>query len=270
MAHHAGDQPVGAALGPPHAAIHLQLVDQRVDARRLHRVAADQQRVEAQRLAQLLVLDEAGDHRIDAAIGLLLGERGRSLEHRFEIEEGHRAQLDVAFLVNPGGVFEEALVAFDVLGVELRDLREQLFMVVRIVEIRAVRPVEAVERLDRDQLDILRDVVARECPEFLEAIGIGDDRGPAVESEGARVGVLLPVIGAPAGLVAALDHGRGDPSALQSDGEREAAETGPDNACCAAFSHCRQFLLVGRAAGGAMPARAGHGGSGPAACRSRP
>ena len=52
---HAGDQPVGAALGEPHAAVALELVDQRVDRASGHRIAADEQGVEAQCLAQLFV-----------------------------------------------------------------------------------------------------------------------------------------------------------------------------------------------------------------------
>ena len=44
---HARDQPVGAALREPHAAVALQLVDQRIDRAGRHRIAADQQRVEA-------------------------------------------------------------------------------------------------------------------------------------------------------------------------------------------------------------------------------
>ena len=58
MPDHARDEPVGAAFGEPHAAILFQLMDQRVDRTGLHRIAADQQRVERQRLAQLLVLHE--------------------------------------------------------------------------------------------------------------------------------------------------------------------------------------------------------------------
>ena len=164
MAHHACDQAVGAALRPPHAAIHFQLVDQRVDAAGLHRIAAHQQRVEAQRLAQLFIVDEARNHRIDAAPGLLLGQRGRRLEHRLEIEEGHMAQLDVALFVNRRGIFEEALVARDIGRVELRDFAEQLLFIVRIVELRPVGPGQPVERRHRHQLDILGNVVARQRP----------------------------------------------------------------------------------------------------------
>jgi hypothetical protein len=45
-ADHPCDQPVGAAARPPDAAVLLQLVDQRVDRRRGHRIAADEQGVE--------------------------------------------------------------------------------------------------------------------------------------------------------------------------------------------------------------------------------
>ena len=69
------DQRVGAALGEPDAAVALQLVDQGVDRAGRHRIAADEQGVEGQRLAQLLVLHIARDDRIDRAPGLVAGER---------------------------------------------------------------------------------------------------------------------------------------------------------------------------------------------------
>src|SRR5690606_34000052 len=59
VADHAGDELVGAALSEPHSAATLQLVDQRVARTGGHGLAANQERVERQRLAQLLVAHEA-------------------------------------------------------------------------------------------------------------------------------------------------------------------------------------------------------------------
>ena len=73
-------------------------------------------------------------------------------------------QLDVAFLVNAFGIFEEPLVTGHIARIELGDLAEQLLLVVRIIEIRPVGPVEAVEGHDRHDLDIRSHVVARERP----------------------------------------------------------------------------------------------------------
>ena len=233
MAHHARDQPVGSATRPPHAAIDFQLVDQRVDAAGLHRIAADQQRVEAQRLAQFLVLDIARDHRIDAAPGLLLGERRCRLKHRFEIEERHMAELDVAFLVNGFGIFEEPLVACNVGRIELGDLAEQLLFVVRIVELRPVGPGEPVERHDRHELDVFGDVVSRQCPQLLQAVGVRYHGRSGIEGET----FALPVVGAATGLVARFDHRGLDAGGLEADGERQTTEARTDHAGTAPGRH---------------------------------
>src|SRR3546814_13837129 len=63
MRRHRLDEAVGAALREPDAAVLLQLVDQGVDGAGLHRIAAEQQRVEGERLAALLILQMGGDDR---------------------------------------------------------------------------------------------------------------------------------------------------------------------------------------------------------------
>ena len=67
------DDRAGAAHREPDAPLPLQVVDQRVDAGRLERVAADQQRVEREDLAQPLVLHEARDEAVDRAVALAAG-----------------------------------------------------------------------------------------------------------------------------------------------------------------------------------------------------
>ena len=55
------------------------------------------------------------------------------------------AELFIAFAVHALGIFEEAVVAGDVGGIELADLALQRRFVVGVIEVRAVGPVEAVE-----------------------------------------------------------------------------------------------------------------------------
>ena len=226
MAHHPCDQPVGAAARPPHAAILLELVDQRVDRRGVHRITAHQQRMEAEGFAQLGVLDIARDHRVDTPPRLLLDQGRSGLQHRLEIEERLGAKLEIAFLVHPRRIFEEAGIAGDVRRVQLGDFRVELFLVVRIFEVGAVGPVEAVERHDLHQLDIFRNVVTGERPELFKTGRIGDHGRPAIEGEA----FALPVIGAPARPVAAFDHGGGNAGRLQPKGQRHAAEARADHA----------------------------------------
>src|SRR5690606_1261675 len=210
----------------PYAAVLLELVDQRVDAARGQRVAADQQRMERQRLAQLVVAHEARNRVVDRSPGAVLDQRRGCLDHRGEVQERHGAELDVAFLVDRRRVFEERVVAGDVSRIEPGNLAAQLDLVVRIVEAGPVGPAEAVERRDRHQLDVLGHVVPGQRPQLPQAIGVGDHGRTGVEGET----FTLPVVRPPAGLVARLDQRRRDARGLEANGERQPAEPGADPA----------------------------------------
>ena len=67
--------------------------------------------------------------------------------------------------------------------------------------------------------------LAAQRPKLLEQERRGDHRRPGVEGES----LLLPVVAAPARLVACLDNRRRDPRRLQPDGERKPAKAGADN-----------------------------------------
>jgi len=155
-----------------------------------------------------------GDHRIDRTPRLVFRQGGRCLEHRGEVEERNRTELEIAFLVHALRIFEEAGITGDVSGIEPRDFRIQLRFVVRIVKFGPVVPQQTIERMDRQQGHIIRHVAARKTPQLLQAGRIGDDCGSGIE----RVSVALPDIGASARSIARFDNCRGDPRALQADG----------------------------------------------------
>ena len=219
------DQPVGAAAREPHTAVALQFVDQRVDGAGRHRIAADQQSVERQRLAQFLVFHELRHDRIDRPPRLVFRQRGRRLHHRREVEEGDMAELFIAFAVHALGIFEEAVVAGDVGGIELADLTLQRRFIVRVIEVRAVGPIEAVEGRHRLQRDVARHVGPGQRPQFLQAGRIGDDGRAGVEGEA----VLFPIIGPAARPVARFDDRRRDARRLQPDRQRQPAESRSDD-----------------------------------------
>ncbi len=166
---HAADKGIGPALGEPHPAQLFQTVDQRIDAAGLHRIAPDQQGMERQRLAQLVVLHKAGDHRIDRAPGLVLGQRGRGLEHRGKVQERNRPQLQVAFLVNALRIFQKPRISGDIRRIELGNFGIQFQFVVGIVKRRAIVPQQAIERMDRQQRHVVRHTAAGQGPQFFQA-----------------------------------------------------------------------------------------------------
>ena len=224
---HAFDQCAGATARKPHAPLLFERVDQRIDRARLERIAADQQRVEAERLAQLRVLDVAADHRIDRAERLVAHQLRRRLHHRAKVEERLVAKFFIAFAEDVLAILEEALVTGDVLRVLGLDLREQRVVVVRIIEDIAVFPHQPVERRDRHQLDIVRQLAPAQRPQLLEARWIGDDGRPGIEDEA----LVFENIRPPAGLVALFDQRRRNSRRLEADGEGQPAEPAADYRC---------------------------------------
>src|SRR3546814_15585509 len=95
-----------------------------MDRARRERVAADQQRVERQRLPQLLVAHEPRHDAIDRSPRLMPGQRGRRARHRSQVER-HMAELPVALLVRVPRIIEEPAITRDVAGIELNDLARQ-------------------------------------------------------------------------------------------------------------------------------------------------
>ena len=139
----------------------LEEVDQRVDGARLEGVAADQQRVEAERLAQALVAHEPGDRTIDRAVGTQADERGQDASHVPQAQERLCREALVAGREHAPAVLVEAPVAGDVAGRAARDLREQRGRVAAVVEAVAVAPLQAVEGVHRQQVDRVREPAAR-------------------------------------------------------------------------------------------------------------
>ena len=86
------DESMGAAPGEPHAAVPLQSVDQGVDRGRGEGAAADQQRMERERLAEVVVAYIPGDLAVDAAPGLEPDQLGRRGQHVGELEERYVAE----------------------------------------------------------------------------------------------------------------------------------------------------------------------------------
>ncbi len=228
------DQRSGAALDEEDPPVAFEIVDEGVDRRRGVGVAADEQRVEAEDLPQLIVLDELGDDGVDAAVALEPDELRRDLDHAPEVEERGRRELGVALVEDLLGVGEELHVAVDVAGALVGDLLRGRLEVVGVVEGVAVLPVEAIEGHHRQQGDVVRHVAAGGGEDLFEARRRGDDGRPAVEG----VALVLGDIGPPARLVAFLDDGGLDPGRLEAHRQGEPAETAADHCRCWLFHRC--------------------------------
>src|SRR3546814_17458927 len=105
-----------------------------MDAALRHRVSADEQGMEGERLAQLLAPNIARDGFIDRAPGTVPQKSGCRLQHRAEIEEGNGDELHIDFLVYRRGKAEKALISRHVGGLERGDLTGERNLVLPILE----------------------------------------------------------------------------------------------------------------------------------------
>src|SRR3546814_14427646 len=92
----------------PNAAVALNLVKERVNRARGHRIAADEQCMKAQRLAKLLMLYEAGNDGINRTPRLIASQAGACAHHCNEIPEGRCAQLHIRLVTSPSRTIPEA------------------------------------------------------------------------------------------------------------------------------------------------------------------
>jgi len=124
--------------GEEHAPLALEVMDERVDGAGVERVSADEQRVERERLPDVLVLDEARDGAVDGPIGAQARELRRDADHVGEAQEGRRRELVVALLEHTSRVVDEPRVALGVARVAGADLLEHGLGVAHVVEAVAV------------------------------------------------------------------------------------------------------------------------------------
>ena len=214
-----------AAHGEMDAPLALEEADEGVDRRGLERVAADEQRMEAEDLPELVALDVLGDHPVHGAVALQLHHLGHDLGHVPQLGERHVRELLEAHLKDVAAHVVEPLVAFDVARREPAHLLDHVVGVAGVVEHVAVVEADSIKRRDRPQVDIVRHLLAAQLPELLEQKRRGDHGGSAVE----LVAVHLVDVGAPARLVSLLEDGDLIPASTKSHGGGESAEPAPDD-----------------------------------------
>ena len=252
LADHCSDERTGAAHREMHAPGLFDEMDHRIDGGHLQRVAADEQRFEAEHLPHLVALEIFADERKQRLHRAQLEQIGHDAEHRPEAAEIGIAEFEEAALEDRAGGLVEAFVAFKILGRELGDLGTHIHRIGVVIEEGAVIEIDAVEGQDRDDLKIAAGVgaaadarqdalfgkyvgrkigfaehrgVAFEREQLLDEVRHGQHGRPHVEGEALRAAD----IGAAARRIELFDDARVEPQALQPDRAGDAADPGADH-----------------------------------------
>ena len=216
-------------------------MNQRVHGRRLERVAAHQQRVEREHLAQALVVNEAGHSVVNAAPSTQPQNLRRGFGHVAPRQERHGSQLQITVLHGVAREGQKAPVAFHIARRAQRNLALQLGLVVHIVEGVAVFPTQAIQRGDGQQLNMVCHALSGQSEQLFQCVGVGDDGGACVKSEA----VLLVNVGAATRLVALFEHRGLNAAGLQTDGQCQAAKAcADDGGCFAAVLQARAAIAL--------------------------
>ena len=222
---HGPDDGAGSAHGVMHAMLALEVADQRVVGRGGERISADQQRMKAEGDTQLLVAEIAGNLGVDRAVAAEPDDIRRGAQNGRETVEWLVGQFAERHLVDFRVVHNEALEARDIGGFDARDLGTHRGKIRRRVEDAAVIKTDLVERVDAAQVDVVRQVLAAQRPEFLEQVRRGDDGGPGIEGE-----TVLPVdVGAAAWRIELFQQGDAVAARAEPDGRGKAAEAGANH-----------------------------------------
>jgi hypothetical protein len=174
---------VHAAVGVPAAVEHLQVDQRGVDRRHAVRVAADEQRVERERLAHARVLEEAATKPCS-------GRRRRAAPWRARAREvaaarnGRRPAARIALLVDRRSAARKGVQPRGVARRELRDLLAQPSRSARSRSARLAGPADPVQRVQPAQRHLRVQVQAAGRERLLEhPRAIGQQRGTHVPGE---------------------------------------------------------------------------------------
>ena len=176
-------QPPGSAHGKMHPPTPLQEGDQAVDAARAERVAADQQRMEAEHHAQTGIADVFRDQAINAAIAL---QSDQIWYHPYHVAQ--RPERDMTEFLEPDPAdgfaqLHEALIARDIGRAEFGHLSAHGVCIAGAIEDDPIVESDAIKRRDRPQLDVIGQPAAAQVPQLLEQERCGDDRRAGIEGE---------------------------------------------------------------------------------------
>ena len=145
----------GAAHREEHAVSALEVVDEPVNAGGVEGVAADQQRLDREGLAQLVVLQVGFHQTPDGAIATQPDQARDQPKHRPEFVERLGRQLGEADVEDAFGVRQQPQVAVPVVRRDAPDFSQRIVQRAAIVEVIAIGKTEAVPRRQRNQLNVI-------------------------------------------------------------------------------------------------------------------
>ena len=223
--HQPGNQLAGAADGAVHAVFALEMADEGIERGDAERVAADEQRMEAEGDPQPRVADVARHHGVDGLVGAVADEARDGAQHRHRRRERHLAEILEGEAVDLLALDEEALVAGQVAGRQAGDLGPHGGIVAGTREGGPIGEAQPVERVEGLHGHVIGQTPAAQRPELLEQERQGDDGRPGIEHEA----VLPEHRGAAPGLFQLFHDGDPIATRTQADSGSEAAKAAADD-----------------------------------------
>ena len=161
----------------------LQIVNHGVNGGGLERIAADEEGMKGENLAETLVFHMTGGHLPDRAVGAESDQIRGHAQHVGQGGEGVIGQFDESFLENGVGFSDKTAVALEVVGKVVTDLGLHFRLVAGVFEGLAIVPSNSVKRFAGDDLDVVGSFFPRKSEELIEKKRSGQDGGAGVVGE---------------------------------------------------------------------------------------
>ena len=153
-----------------HAPLTLNPMNQRVDGAGVVRIPTNQQRVKAEGLSEVFVLDEPRNRRIDAAVGSQSSQLRCDANHIAELKKWHRTQFFIAFVKDSSWSIPRTGDTLSRLADSAFRSADQLAFIGRVIKRSAVRPLQSIHGMDWHQFDIVIHRPVGQTKQLLDAM----------------------------------------------------------------------------------------------------
>ena len=219
------DQCPGSSAREPHTPLALQVMDERVKTRRVERIPADKERLDAEKHAQRGVAQVGADQIVNGAVAAQSHKVGQDADHVGQRAEGLGSEFGESRVVESAGFLEQPQISALVERIEFADLAQGVFNGAAVVEAASLVVDHAIPRFDRQKLDVVGTVFAEECEQFVEE----KRRGQNGRSGIVQKSVATEDAGPSAVVWLTLEERNLMPEGAESEGGSKSAETGTDD-----------------------------------------